>query len=255
MTDTQVDLSSVDLKSFLALISGQDNNLHIPRWLLQITGNDFPAALMANQLLYWYPRIPESNDGWIHKSAKDWKAEIELSSYQVGRAAKKLREVGFPLETRKKKSQYYKGAPTMQYKVDAEKLVDFVKLVFQEPLKSSSNDIEKPIQRVRTEKKEKELSEPSPEAVSSDLDDGKCGKCGTTLTYNTPNNWDEVHNPPKDNLYKIHCETCAKDTPLSDMTPAELDAVKAGVEEPLTPSNSLDNAPLVTGGGMVLTSG
>jgi hypothetical protein len=123
-------------------ISGQKNTLTIPRWLLRITGNDFPAALLANQLIYWMDRLPEENEGWLHKSAADWTDDLSLTTYQVGRATAKLKEIGFPVETRKAKSKYYQYAPVNQYKVDPEALVEFVKIHFKETKKWESKKLE-----------------------------------------------------------------------------------------------------------------
>ncbi|MHC4647725.1 MAG: hypothetical protein ACYTBJ_19845 [Planctomycetota bacterium] len=109
--------------------SGQDNTLVIPRPYIEFCGGDHLTALLLSQILYWAERTNDP-DGWFAKSYTDWEKELCMTEYQVKRAIsgdKRRKRIGFILEnvgieTKLERSKYYKGAATLHYKVDYEKL-------------------------------------------------------------------------------------------------------------------------------------
>jgi hypothetical protein len=115
--------------ALLAQFTGQQNVLTIPRALINVCGGDIPAALLLSQILYWSDRTTDP-DGWFAKSYDDWNAEISMTEYQIKRAIKgdkrrkngglRLADIG--VETKLSQSKYYSNAPTMHYRIDAEKL-------------------------------------------------------------------------------------------------------------------------------------
>ena len=104
-----------DITKTLLEFTGQKNVITIYRAFVDFTGS-LEAAIMLSQLLYWTPR--SERRGWIAKSDKDFQSELSLSRYAVREARKTLQEMGI-IETKLKR---FKGAPTVHYKVDLDKL-------------------------------------------------------------------------------------------------------------------------------------
>ncbi|MGG3873189.1 hypothetical protein [Brevibacillus laterosporus] len=92
-------------------LTGQKNLLTVPKVFVEYC-NDFTAALLLSQIIFWADRT-ESEDGYFFKSYKDWEEEICLTEYQVRRSTKRLEELDI-LETKLKKAN---GAPTVHYRL------------------------------------------------------------------------------------------------------------------------------------------
>jgi hypothetical protein len=85
---------------------------------------DVPAALMLNQILFWYALTPEGKPKlrvfkdhmfWIAKSWRDWNDELGLSRKQVRRCLDVLQRTGL-IETRLK---MFNAAPTIHLRLKA----------------------------------------------------------------------------------------------------------------------------------------
>ncbi len=75
--------------------------------------------MMLNQLLYWSPRASRACDA-IYKTDQEWQEELCLSRYAVRKAREQLEAMGF-LSTEVRRAR---GAPTVHYQLDYERLVD-----------------------------------------------------------------------------------------------------------------------------------
>src|SRR5690625_2667253 len=101
-----------DMKLLIATYSGNERHITIPKIYLELT-NDYPTAALLNQMIFWSDKT-KRRDGFFYKTYKEWEEETFLSEYQVRRASKVLKELGF-LETKLKKAN---GSPTLHYKLD-----------------------------------------------------------------------------------------------------------------------------------------
>lgn len=101
------------ITTLIQALAGQAQILTIPRLFLTLTGGDLPAALLLSQCIYWSDRGVLPGE-WFYKSYEDWEEEIGLSKYQTGRAAGKLKKLGY-LETAVRKAPP-SGAPTVHYR-------------------------------------------------------------------------------------------------------------------------------------------
>nr|DAX45348.1 MAG TPA: DnaD [Caudoviricetes sp.] len=108
------------ISSIITQFSGQNNIIPIPAIYLKIT-EDYPSAALLNQMIYWSDRTSR-NDGYFYKSYNEWYEELHLTEYQVRRATKKLKGLGF-VETALKKAN---GAPTLHYKVDTKEISEWI---------------------------------------------------------------------------------------------------------------------------------
>lgn len=125
------------ISSIITQFSGRNNIVPIPVVYIEIT-EDYPSAALLNQMIYWSDRT-KRNDGYFYKSYTDWYLELRLTEYQVRRATKKLKSLGF-VETKLKKAN---GAPTLHYKVDTEEVSEWIlKKLKNGNLTNSSNDSE-----------------------------------------------------------------------------------------------------------------
>ena len=100
------------MKLLIATYSGNERHITIPKIYLELT-NDYPTAALLNQMIFWSDKT-KRRDGFFYKTYKEWEEETFLSEYQVRRASKVLKELGF-LETKLKKAN---GSPTLHYKLD-----------------------------------------------------------------------------------------------------------------------------------------
>lgn len=108
------------IASVISKFSGQNNVIPIPVIYLEIT-EDYPAAALLNQMIYWSDRT-KRKDGYFYKSYQEWNEELYLSEYQVRRATNKLKNLGL-VETSLKKAN---GAPTLHYKVDTKEVSECI---------------------------------------------------------------------------------------------------------------------------------
>lgn len=109
-----------DMKLLIATYSGNERHITIPKIYLELT-NDYPTAALLNQMIFWSDKT-KRRDGFFYKTYKEWEEETFLSEYQVRRASKKLKELGF-LETKLKKAN---GSPTLHYKLDMDALSESI---------------------------------------------------------------------------------------------------------------------------------
>lgn len=108
------------IASVISKFSGQNNVIPIPVIYLEIT-EDYPAAALLNQMVYWSDRT-KRRDGYFYKSYQEWNEELYLSEYQVRRATNKLKSLDL-VETSLKKAN---GAPTLHYKVDTKEVSEWI---------------------------------------------------------------------------------------------------------------------------------
>lgn len=108
------------MKLLIATYSGNERHITIPKIYLELT-NDYPTAALLNQMIFWSDKT-KRRDGFFYKTYKEWEEETFLSEYQVRRASKKLKELGF-LETKLKKAN---GSPTLHYKLDMDALSESI---------------------------------------------------------------------------------------------------------------------------------
>lgn len=108
------------MKLLISTYSGNERHITIPRIYLELT-NDYPTAALLNQMIFWSDKT-KRRDGFFYKTYKDWEEETFLSEYQVRRASKALKKLGF-LETKLKKAN---GSPTLHYKLDMDVLSESI---------------------------------------------------------------------------------------------------------------------------------
>lgn len=108
------------ISSVITQFSGRNNVVPIPVIYLEIT-DDYPSAALLNQMIYWSDRT-NRKDGYFYKTYNEWFEELRLSEYQVRRATKKLKSLGF-VDTALKKAN---GAPTLHYKVDTKEVSEWI---------------------------------------------------------------------------------------------------------------------------------
>lgn len=108
------------ISSIITQFSGQNNIIPIPVIYLKIT-EDYPSAALLNQMIYWSDRT-NRKDGYFYKSYNEWFDELHLTEYQVRRATKKLKSLGFVSTTLKKAN----GAPTLHYKVHTKEVSEWI---------------------------------------------------------------------------------------------------------------------------------
>lgn len=170
-----------------AKFSGQDKVLVIPRFYITLCGGDHLAALLLNQIIYWTD-ITTDKAGWFSKSYKDWDKELGMSQYQVKRAIEVLKPLG--VETHLHRSNHYKFAPTLHYRVNMQVLSQSIMKFLHNPQLSRNSTIDhEETQQSNTESiaestpestKEKDISNasnsPLPEKPDTDtqlISDGK----------------------------------------------------------------------------------
>lgn len=125
------------INDIIASFSGSRRQITFPKIYLELTG-EYHLAVFLNQLIYWSDKS-HRNDGYFYKKNDDWKEEILLSDYQIRRATKKLKEMGF-IETALKKAN---GTPTTHYKVHTNTISDaIIKFLKNGKLKNSTMESE-----------------------------------------------------------------------------------------------------------------
>lgn len=123
------------MKLLIATYSGNERHITVPKIYLELT-NDYPTAALLNQMIFWSDKT-KRRDGFFYKTYREWEEETFLSEYQVRRASKMLKELGF-LETKLKKAN---GSPTLHYKLDMDVLSEsIVKKLKNRNQRNSSND-------------------------------------------------------------------------------------------------------------------
>ncbi len=101
---------------------GQNNIITAPRIFVKIF-DDIAPAIFLSQLLYWQNKM---KGDWLFKTYKTWKEEIGLSEYEIKKASKLFKEIGF-LETKIQKAI---GNPTVHYKLNNDKFLEwFLKIL------------------------------------------------------------------------------------------------------------------------------
>lgn len=108
------------LKNVISSFSGDRRYITFPKIYLELTG-EYTLAVFLNQLIYWSDKS-RRKDGYFYKKNEEWKEEILLSDYQIRRATKKLKAMGF-LETELKKAN---GTPVTHYKVNMQAITDSI---------------------------------------------------------------------------------------------------------------------------------
>lgn len=110
----------LQIKSVIKSFSGRENIIPIPVVYIELLG-DYHIAAFLNQLIYWSDKT-KRKDGYFYKSYKEWKEELFLSRYQIDKSIDKLKELGL-IKTSLKKAN---GAPTLHYKVDMDRLTEWI---------------------------------------------------------------------------------------------------------------------------------
>ncbi|AYU54654.1 DnaD domain protein [Staphylococcus debuckii] len=110
----------LQIKSVIKSFSGRENIIPIPVVYIELLG-DYHIAAFLNQLIYWSDKT-KRKDGYFYKSYKEWKEELFLSRYQIDKSIDKLKEIGL-IKTSLKKAN---GAPTLHYKVDMDRLTEWI---------------------------------------------------------------------------------------------------------------------------------
>lgn len=108
------------IRAIISQISGQENILVVPKIFIKLTG-DLTTAVLLNQIVF-YSDKSKRTDGYFYKSHKEWQEEICLTKRQVSYSTAKLKEMGL-VDTKLMKAN---GAPTLHYKLDYDKLVDWI---------------------------------------------------------------------------------------------------------------------------------
>ena len=108
------------IKKLIINFSGKDNVIPIPVIYIKLLG-DYHTAAFLNQLVYWSDKTKRT-DGYFYKTYKEWHEELRLSRYQIDKSISKLKELGL-IETALKKAN---GAPTLHYKLNADKLSTWI---------------------------------------------------------------------------------------------------------------------------------
>lgn len=120
--DEQEKIKQQEIFNLISEFTGQNNIITAPRIFVK-TLNSLPQAILLNQLIYWQDKMKGE---WLFKTYETWEEEIGLSKYEIRKATKKFKELGF-LETIVKKAA---GSPTVHYKLDKNKFMDwFVKIL------------------------------------------------------------------------------------------------------------------------------
>lgn len=96
------------IKELLIKLTGQENIVAIPKIFIELTG-DLHLALLLSQVIYWSDK-GKRNDGYIYKSAREWKEELGISQYAIDKF-KRLKYI----ECKIIKAC---GAPTTHYKIN-----------------------------------------------------------------------------------------------------------------------------------------
>lgn len=108
------------IRTIISQISGQENIVVVPKLFIKLTG-DLTTAVLLNQIVF-YSDKSKRTDGYFYKSHKEWQEEICLTKRQVSYSTAKLKEMGL-VNTKLMKAN---GAPTLHYKLDYDKLVDWI---------------------------------------------------------------------------------------------------------------------------------
>ncbi|QWG87405.1 conserved phage C-terminal domain-containing protein, partial [Bacillus mycoides] len=108
------------IRTIISQISGQENIVVVPKLFVKLTG-DLTTAILLNQIVF-YSDKSKRTDGYFYKFHKEWEEEICLTKRQVSYSTAKLKEMGL-VETKLMKAN---GAPTLHYKLDYDKLVQWI---------------------------------------------------------------------------------------------------------------------------------
>ncbi|MBJ8054912.1 conserved phage C-terminal domain-containing protein [Bacillus cereus] len=108
------------IRSIISQINGQENIVVVPKLFVKLTG-DLTTAILLNQIVF-YSDKSKRTDGYFYKSHKEWEEEICLTKRQVSYSTAKLKKMEL-VETKLMKAN---GAPTLHYKLDYDKLVQWI---------------------------------------------------------------------------------------------------------------------------------
>ncbi len=107
-------------QEYILSLSENPNKIMMIPDLTEFFNDDYAVAIFMSQLLYWTPRSSDP-DGWIFKTAKQWKEEIRISKRKLERVVFILTQRGL-IETKVKKTK--KGDPTVHYRINKDVLID-----------------------------------------------------------------------------------------------------------------------------------
>jgi DnaD/phage-associated family protein len=107
----------MDLWKVIAEMSGEGQNLVIPRLYVKITGGH-NEALVLKQLVFWENKTSRT-DGYFYKKSEELEDETLLTRRQIDGIVKKLVEKEF-IEVKRKKAN---GFPTRHFKINQKNIV------------------------------------------------------------------------------------------------------------------------------------
>jgi hypothetical protein len=114
------------LLEFLKSISGngRPRQIIIPYYLLDVCGDDYHAAALLNQILFWMDttKHPEK---WYARTYEDIKAELRMSKFCVMQAMKVLKPLG--VETKTMMSQYHRWTRVVHYRISDDVIEKLIK--------------------------------------------------------------------------------------------------------------------------------
>jgi len=79
--------------------AGQQRNLTVPRFFIELLEGDIVAALLLSQIIFWRGNTLYGKHG-IAKSNDDILSELGIASHKTGRIIKKLLPVGVSINRR-----------------------------------------------------------------------------------------------------------------------------------------------------------
>jgi len=101
--------------------TGENRAIVVSTVLCAAMGNDLAGGVFLSQLIYWSDK-GKRLDGYVWKSASEWKKETFLSNYQIVKIRKKLLKLGL-IEAKLQKAQ---GTPTVHYKLNRDNLEKWI---------------------------------------------------------------------------------------------------------------------------------
>lgn len=104
------------LVEFVKRVSGasKPRQIIIPYYLLDICGNDYDAAALLNQILFWMD-ITKHPQKWYARSYEDIQKDLRLSKFRVMRVSKILKGLG--VEMKSMISRYHKYARVVHWRM------------------------------------------------------------------------------------------------------------------------------------------
>lgn len=130
-------LTQKEVFNLIKQIFGQNNIISVPVILLKKLNGNHPAALFLAQLIYWTGKSQDT-DGWIYKSYEDWENELFIKKDKAIAIKKQLENLSLITTMLKKRAN--SSAPILHYKVNQEKLIEFL---IENDIKSSKEEEKK----------------------------------------------------------------------------------------------------------------